>query len=103
MVNFQANSYVELITWENIEVSDPPAFCGIATEEIIKCIADGVAVSWALPFPCHNQSVERCIKLVTEASNSVCGEMEREGFIRSRLESRKILPVFNTKSDYFKN
>ena len=40
-------------------------------------------------FPCHTQAVERCIKLVTEASQSVCGENRRDGFIRSRKESTR--------------
>ena len=51
-------------------------------------------------FPCHTQAVERCIKLVTEASQSVCGENRRDGFIRSRKESRKRIPYFNTKKDF---
>lgn len=51
-------------------------------------------------FPCHTQAVERCVKIVTEASLAVCGEVSRDGFIRSRLEGRHLMPVFNTKSDY---
>jgi len=35
--------------------------------------------------PCHTQAVERCIKVVTGASQSVCGKNQREGFIRTRL------------------
>lgn len=30
-------------------------------------------------LPCHNQCVERCVKLVTEASAAVCGEKARNG------------------------
>jgi len=32
-------------------------------------------------FPCHTQSVERSVKLVTDASIAVCGESARDGFI----------------------
>ncbi|KAK4875539.1 hypothetical protein RN001_011961 [Aquatica leii] len=31
-----------------------------------------------LKFPCHTQAVERCIKLVTEASSLVCGAEARD-------------------------
>lgn len=31
-------------------------------------------VNEALRFPCHIRSVERCVKTVTEAATSVCGE-----------------------------
>ncbi|KAF2903508.1 hypothetical protein ILUMI_02675 [Ignelater luminosus] len=36
--------------------------------------------------PCHTQAVERCIKLVTEASQAVCGDDVRDGFIGVRLK-----------------
>jgi hypothetical protein len=51
-------------------------------------------------YPCHTQAVERCVKLVTEASSAVCGAKSRDGFIRVRLESREKMPYFNTKADY---
>ena len=51
-------------------------------------------------FPCHTQSVERCVKLFTDASNAVCGEKSRDGFIRVRLASRNIMPNFNTQVEF---
>jgi hypothetical protein len=40
-------------------------------------------------LPCHTQAVERCVKLVTEASAAVCVTAARDGFIRVRNEARK--------------
>lgn len=51
-------------------------------------------------FMCHTQAVERAVKLVTDASTAVCGESARDGFIRARIESRAIMPSFNTKKEY---
>jgi hypothetical protein len=51
-------------------------------------------------FPCTTQSVERCVKMVTEASLAVCGHLSRDGFIRARLEGRRLMPKFNTKAEY---
>jgi len=51
-------------------------------------------------FPLHTQAVERSIKIVSEASSKVCGSEAREGFIKSRLSSRKNHPVFESKKDY---
>lgn len=31
-------------------------------------------------YPCHTQSMERCVKLVTEASVSVCGAEANDDF-----------------------
>ncbi|KAI4458007.1 ubiquitin-conjugating enzyme e2 [Holotrichia oblita] len=40
-----------------------------------------------LKFPSHTQSVERCVKLVTEATEKVCGHENRGGYIRATLKS----------------
>ncbi|CAG9837210.1 unnamed protein product [Diabrotica balteata] len=53
-----------------------------------------------LKYPCHTQAVERCIKLVTEASVAVCGNTAGDGFISERIASRASLSVFETKSKY---
>lgn len=37
---------------------------------------------------------------MTEASNAVCGDNKRDGFIRARLFSRKRMPTFNTKKQF---
>jgi len=50
-------------------------------------------------FPCHTQAVKRAVKLVTNASSVVSGESARDRFIRARIESRAIMPSFNTKKN----
>ena len=46
------------------------------------------------------QAVERCVKLVTEASTLVCGQNFRDSFIRPKIESRLKLPSFETKQQF---
>ena len=53
-----------------------------------------------LALPCHMQSVERHIKLVTEAASSVCYNENREGYIFNTLKSRATMPHFNPKSHW---
>ena len=48
-----------------------------------------------LNHPCHNQHVERHVKLVTEASSQVCGIDHRDGLIRQKLMSRQIMKKFH--------
>ncbi len=62
-------------------------------------VKDGKAEEWS-KYPCHTQSVELCIRLVSEASESVCGEEKRHGFILNRIQSRSIIKHFNSKKDY---
>ena len=52
------------------------------------------------PIPCHTQVVERHIKIVTEASASVIGMVNRDGFILNKLKSRKLMPKFESKQDF---
>ena len=56
-----------------------------------------------LNYPNHTQCVERCIKLVTEASSSVYGFEARDGFIHARVKSRNLMHHFDSKQDYAEN
>lgn len=51
-------------------------------------------------MPLHTQAVERCVKLVTEASKSVCGQESRDGHISNTLASRNTMSSFESKQDY---
>ncbi len=71
-------------------------------EEQINCLITGHAseVLAFESFPCHTQSVERCVKLITEAAAAVSGELNRDGFIRARIQSRELMPQCEAKLDY---
>ena len=51
-------------------------------------------------FPCHTQAVERCVKLVTEASEAVIGAENRDGWVRKTMLSRATIPRFETMADF---
>ena len=51
-------------------------------------------------YPVQSKSVERAIKLVSEASAKVAGEERRHTRILSVLASRKSKKAFDTKKDY---
>lgn len=57
---------------------------------VTKCILHPKAIDDILPkikqFSCHNQASERCVKLITEDSSSVCGPLRHDGYIKTRLE-----------------
>ena len=50
--------------------------------------------------PCHNQVVERHIKLVSKASSKVIGFQKRDGLIWQKIKSRKLFKHFDTKKQY---
>ena len=52
-------------------------------------------------FLCHTQSVERCVKLISEAATKVCGDTARDGYIRAKITARSELPTFDNKGQYY--
>lgn len=97
-----ATNYYDLIEWSKEKITEPPVTMKYSDSEITSKIASGGKLLDIEKYPCHTQAVERCVKLVTEASASVCGPVARDGFIRTRIKARQEIPVFDTKSQYFR-
>ncbi|GBM41224.1 hypothetical protein AVEN_180526-1 [Araneus ventricosus] len=98
-INFQASDYFEIINWNSCVVYPPPILQDLSEDDIKSLInSDTTPIREIEKFPCHTQVMERCIKLVTEASNKVCGHEARDGYIRATLKSRSVMPNFSKKS-----
>ena len=91
-LNFDTSSYNELISWDNL--SEPPLTMHFTNDELEDIVTKPLSVC---KYLCHNQSVERCVKEVSAAASKVIGEKAREGFVRMRLKSRKLMPKRETK------
>ncbi|GBL88538.1 hypothetical protein AVEN_159120-1 [Araneus ventricosus] len=71
-INFQASEYFEIINWNSCVVYPPKMLQDLSEGDIKSLINfDTTPIKEIEKFPCHPQAVERCIKLVTEASNKV--------------------------------
>ena len=80
-LSFQATNYYDIINWQRTNLTEPPCTAHIPEEEIQSLIEIGDPIeSELLNIPCHTQAVERSIKVVTEASSKVCGQMNRDAF-----------------------
>lgn len=100
-LNFQASDYTEIINWNSCALYPPPILRGLNEDDIKSLInSNNKSIREMQKFPCHTQAVERCVKLVTEASNKVCGHEARDGYIRATLKSRSLMPHFSQKSDF---
>lgn len=96
-INFDAQEWDDIINWDSVQVTEPPLTIQLTNEDLLK-IKD---VPLAFTYPNHTQAVERCIKLVSDASQSVYGFDSRDGFIRARVESRCLMPGLDTKKQFF--
>ena len=96
-LNFDCLSYTDLIDWQTVNERSLLTK-NFSNEKLDELIVTGDI--FPLPkYPNHTQSVERCIKLVTEASSLVTGTQRRDGLIRSRIISRKNFPRIESKAD----
>jgi len=73
-LNWEADAYPEMINWEG-PMTEPPV-----TRDMPDAAIEGARDRpLDLPkFPCHSQSVERCVKLVSDVSRSVYGQERRQ-------------------------
>ena len=100
-LRLDAEDYTEMIDWKTTERFVPPLLKDVDKEDLKKCIEmQNIPNLNFLNLPCHNQGVERMVKLVTEASGKVAGQTSRDGMIRSKIKSRDMIPKYNSKKDF---
>lgn len=95
VINMGAVRLTELIDW-SVDVMEPPLTCHITTTALKKFLKEPMEVP---DWPSHTQSVERCVRLVTEAATHVYGHERRDGRIRSQVASRYLMPKNRSKKD----
>lgn len=103
-LNFSATKYEDMIFWDDTNVSEPPLTIKFSANEL-KDLAENYSDSIIydsdqFKLPCHTQAVERCVKIVTEASLKVVGPIRRDGYIRNKIISQKNMPKFASKCDF---
>lgn len=95
-LNLNAEEYSDLIDWFECPRTEPPLLKKISDEDVDRAIES--KCKWDLEnIPCHSQAVERHVRIVSQASAAVCGELRRDGYIRAKLSSRKSIPKFVSK------
>ena len=77
-------------------LTKPPLIKKIATEKFNKFAKNPRTIRKS----CHSQSVERCIKIDTEASLQLHGKDSWDGYIRDKIKSRHLIPAYKSKQDF---
>uniref|UniRef100_A0A0K2T4U7 Extracellular domainscontaining protein CG31004like [Hydra vulgaris] n=1 Tax=Lepeophtheirus salmonis TaxID=72036 RepID=A0A0K2T4U7_LEPSM len=88
---------MNMIDWYKIVISVPPILQYWSDKELMKAKNEPLKIK---KYPCHSQSVEMAVKLVSEVSCKVYGYNQRHGYILSTLKSRDKLRKFKTKCKY---
>ena len=97
LLRWNVKAWHKIIDWSKTKFYEPFILAKLNIEEIEGCYAK----PFSFPkYPVHSQSVERAVKLVSEASAKVSGEERRHTSILSVIASRKSRKGFDTKKDY---
>jgi len=97
-IDWDATHWYNLVSSEHL-CAEPPICKDTPTEDLIECQANNTLLN--LPdLPAHSQSVERGVKLVTEASHGHYGYDNRHKAILAKITSRKMRPMFTSKGSY---
>ncbi|KAG5890624.1 hypothetical protein JTB14_031929 [Gonioctena quinquepunctata] len=70
-LNINASSYMDLIDWSTLVITEPPPTMGLPVEVLIDIVENpdtSMVFSEMKSYPCHTIVVERAVKIVTEAS-----------------------------------
>ena len=96
-INFEAEDWSKLVDVSSLECHEPPRTRHLSNEdlEVFK-----VQRHQPPKFPLHSQSVERAVKLTSEASTTSYIWQKRHNSIVAKNKSRKERPEFRTKKDY---
>ena len=98
-INFGAESWEDLINVAEIEV-EPPTTVHKSLAELREAIETKQKLSLT-DLPNNSQSVERAVKLTSEASKKVYGREKRHNFILTKNQSRKENKRNVNKTKYF--
>lgn len=85
-----SDNYWDMIDWHdsNVIYTEPPILMIYSIEQLNEMISEGknaMIFKELKHYPCHTQSVERAVKLVTQTSLKVSDEAKRDGVIRNTL------------------
>ena len=96
---YDADSYDKMIDWDLTPLTEPPLTFHITDDNLHHIIDEPLSVP---PYRAHTQSVERLIKLVSDASAQVYGLEATRGLIRAKVASRKLYKKCDTLKELSK-
>lgn len=94
-INTDAAALSQLIDWSS-NVSEPPLTCYLTTSEVKAFVNKPMTVP---DWPSHTQSVERCVKMTSEAAAHVYSHERRDQYIRGQMISRQLMSTNRSKQD----
>ena len=92
LIDFKAPSYYQMTPLSHWK-TPPPALKGF-NNNFIKSLEQ---IPLKLEFECHSQNIEGHVKTVTEPAGAICGHDRRDGHIRNKIKSQKLMKSYTSK------
>ena len=98
-LQWDATSWEDIIDLKKVKVFEPFILKKLSDEEISSALDNPLVFP---PYSLHSQSVERAVKLVSTATQNVCGAEKRHEYCLSIIASRKsrTAEALSTKKNY---
>ena len=96
---YDADNYHSMIDWQTEPLTEPPLTYHLTNAELDTIIDEALTLP---PYRSHTQSVERAVKLVSDASGKVYGLVAAQGYIRSKISSRQLYRKCDSKTELIK-
>ena len=98
-LNQNAKNLKELLDWSQEDHHEPSLTCKMTVQKLKELTASPMTVP---KWPSHTQSVERIVKMVTEAAAHVYSQERRNAYIRGSETSAELMPKNKSKQDVAK-
>ena len=95
-ITCRESNYDDMIR-QNEMLYQPPVVRDIPLN-ILRIMIDGGPM--VFDFPCHSQNVEAIVQCHTKVSLKASGALRRDGYMRTTLSSRSVMPSFKSKRDF---
>ena len=96
-LNWNASKWTDIVDLKKVKIWEPRILSKLSEKQL----EDAMETPHCFPkYPCHSQTVERMVKLVTEVSGEVYGEKKQQEKAIAVLASRKSRKAYDTKKDY---
>lgn len=91
---------MNIIDWKSVSC-EPAVTSFMSKHDLTEIVDDPTNYKEELKdIYCHTQPVERGVKMVTEASAIIADVDKRDGAIRAKILSRKLMPKFDSKKHF---
>lgn len=101
-INYEASHYTDIVSPDGDDGIEPPITKKLSEPQLKLCVEshNNVISQMLAKIPCHTQSVERLIRVVSSTSQKVSGVDSRNKAIIAKLRCRKMLENTDSKKDF---